>query len=182
MLGESGNFLDVGAWDGKTFSNTLALAERGWKGVLVEANPLMVLPLLERYGGRDGVRVLQALVVPERCEQRCLPFWITRDGVSTADEGHYEKWKDKAQYLGRVWLPALAAEDLVNEVVGDVDFVNVDVEGSSVDVALALVVAMGKRGRTCKVWCIEHDGEVEVLRKAGFNIVWCNHTNAICCL
>jgi hypothetical protein len=33
--GHVGTFVDLGANDGITFSNTRALAERGWKGVLI---------------------------------------------------------------------------------------------------------------------------------------------------
>ena len=35
---ESGTYLELGAFDGMTFSNALFFAERGWKGVLVEPN------------------------------------------------------------------------------------------------------------------------------------------------
>jgi len=34
-----GTFLDIGANDGKTLSNTYALVERGWAGTYVEASP-----------------------------------------------------------------------------------------------------------------------------------------------
>jgi hypothetical protein len=39
VLDDAGDFLDVGAFDGKLFSNTLKLYERGWGGVLVEPSP-----------------------------------------------------------------------------------------------------------------------------------------------
>ena len=37
--GHTGFFIDVGALDGKRFSNTYALEERGWTGICVEAHP-----------------------------------------------------------------------------------------------------------------------------------------------
>ena len=34
-----GRFLDIGAWHPTVFSNTRALFERGWSGVMVEPSP-----------------------------------------------------------------------------------------------------------------------------------------------
>lgn len=39
FAGRVGRFLDVGAFDGKTFSNTWRLAQEGWFGVCVEPSP-----------------------------------------------------------------------------------------------------------------------------------------------
>lgn len=44
-----GKFLDVGAHDGETHSNTLALAERGWAGVLMEPGHDAYEALWRRY-------------------------------------------------------------------------------------------------------------------------------------
>lgn len=51
IFGESeGRFLDIGAYDGKTFSNTLALIERGWSGVLIEPSPNAFMALADQIG------------------------------------------------------------------------------------------------------------------------------------
>ena len=42
-------FLDIGAFDGVTYSNTRALALAGWKGVLVEPSPRNFAALRENY-------------------------------------------------------------------------------------------------------------------------------------
>jgi FkbM family methyltransferase len=44
-----GTFLDLGANDGVTLSNTRALAEIGWSGVLVEASPKAYAKLKDNY-------------------------------------------------------------------------------------------------------------------------------------
>lgn len=44
-----GTFLDIGANDGKTLSNTRALAELGWCGVLVEPSPKAFAKLKSLY-------------------------------------------------------------------------------------------------------------------------------------
>lgn len=50
-----GTFIDIGANDGVTLSNTRALAERGWKGVLVEPSPKAYARLVENYKTFDGI-------------------------------------------------------------------------------------------------------------------------------
>lgn len=49
-----GIVLDIGANDGWTFSNSRALIERGWKGVLIEPDPEAYKLLWERYKGSNG--------------------------------------------------------------------------------------------------------------------------------
>src|ERR1700743_573350 len=63
--GNKGFFLDLGANDGKTLSNSLALVERGWQGGGVEASPLACDRLEKLHGRRKdevGVQVLNVAV------------------------------------------------------------------------------------------------------------------------
>lgn len=39
IIKHKGYFVDLGAYDGRSFSNTLRLEEAGWKGLCVEPNP-----------------------------------------------------------------------------------------------------------------------------------------------
>ena len=50
----TGTFLDLGANDGVTFSNTRALALKGWKGVMVEPSPKAYERLKTLYNGHKG--------------------------------------------------------------------------------------------------------------------------------
>lgn len=50
-----GTFIDIGSNDGITLSNTRALAERGWKGVLVEPSPKAYARLVENYKTFTGI-------------------------------------------------------------------------------------------------------------------------------
>lgn len=50
-----GRFLDIGAYNGTDLSNTRALLELGWSGVLVEPNPYNLVPLMDstrEFGSR----------------------------------------------------------------------------------------------------------------------------------
>lgn len=60
--GVVGNLLDIGANDGKTFSNSLALIELGWKATLVEPSPSAFKKLKELHKGNKNVKLINKAV------------------------------------------------------------------------------------------------------------------------
>jgi len=48
----SGFFVEIGAFDGYSWSNTLTLVDAGWRGVMVEPDPDNFRKLMERHGGK----------------------------------------------------------------------------------------------------------------------------------
>ena len=53
-----GTFLDIGANDGITLSNSYALAEQGWKGLCVEASPNAFQQLVMTHALNDKIELL----------------------------------------------------------------------------------------------------------------------------
>jgi FkbM family methyltransferase len=53
-----GTLLDIGANDGKTFSNSLSLIELGWRAYLVEPSPKAFTKLTALHKGNDKVECL----------------------------------------------------------------------------------------------------------------------------
>src|SRR5688572_2542127 len=86
---ERGRFLDVGAFAATDLSNTRALFERGWSGVLVEPSPGPARCLIEAYAGSERVYVVCAAVGPQRS---LVEMHATDDAVSTTDPKVYETW------------------------------------------------------------------------------------------
>ena len=66
--------LDVGAWDPKTFSNSRALIESGWGGLLIEFSPVPLRHLVEEYRQRADVEILAAAVAVELARYPRCPF------------------------------------------------------------------------------------------------------------
>jgi hypothetical protein len=56
--------VEFGAWDGKHFSNTYNLiANKGWRGVLIEGNPVKCTEIAQTYAGKeDRIVVLNEMV------------------------------------------------------------------------------------------------------------------------
>ena len=66
---ERGRFLDIGAFHSKIFSNTRALYERGWSGVMIDCAPRALVSLLEDYGAEERITIVNAAVALERSER-----------------------------------------------------------------------------------------------------------------
>lgn len=57
-----GTFVEVGAYDGETISNTSGLADLGWKGLYVEPVPRFARACAERHAGNKRVLVANCAV------------------------------------------------------------------------------------------------------------------------
>src|SRR5277367_3528293 len=80
MESQVGRFLEIGAYDGHTFSNTMALVERGWSGVLVEPGVDAFKGLLEWHGKNEKLTLVHAAV---GCNRGLVKFWNSADALST---------------------------------------------------------------------------------------------------
>lgn len=171
---ETGRFLDIGAWNAITFSNTRLLFERGWSGVLVEPSPGPFAGLQDAYKNEARIQLVQACVGFDR---HPIAIYITEDATSTTDPETYEKWRGVVAYTGAIYVPQVLLEDLYQ--TGPFDFVNIDAEGTSVDLFQRLM-DLGHRPQCV---CVEHDNRVvELAQRATeceYSVVYSNGTNMV---
>jgi FkbM family methyltransferase len=172
-----GRFLDIGAWHPKQLSNTRALYEAGWSGVVIEPSPAPFLAQLDEYGNDPRIMLVHAAIGFDR---HCAKLYCTDDAVSTTEDAQYEAWKNHATYRGVFWVPMLTLEDIFNQFgTPGFDFVNIDVEGKSVDVFVALLATEALP----KCVCVEHDNRIveatQMAEKRGYKQIHLNGTNVI---
>ncbi len=148
-------FLDVGAYHPTQFSNTRALFERGWSGVMIEPSPGPMRALLKEYGKEPRITLIQAAVATN-CG--LVKMQITDDAISTSDATVAETWKDSGGYFGSMLVPSITPQQIANQF-GGFDFINLDAEGISVDLFRAMI-GLGWRP-LC--WCVEIDGRAAEL-------------------
>ena len=154
--GDSGRFLDIGAWHAKNLSNTRALYERGWSGVLVEPSPEPFLGLLKEYGEDERISLVCACVGGV---ETLAQFHASADALSTSSQENFEKWRAVGGFYGRFYSPRVELDYLM-ERFGEFDFVSIDAEGSSVQIfgdLLCLPRFIDGIGLP-KCICVEHDG------------------------
>ncbi len=152
-----GHFLDIGAYDGVKLSNTRALLENGWTGVLVEPSP-MVFPQLmaNTVDYQDKVTLVNAAIVTETTDP--VEFWDSMgDAISTTDPKHLEKWKSHQSWR-KFWIMPLRAQKFCMVFGFDFDFVTIDVEGQNLNVLRSLPLGNFDK---MKMLCVEFDNDAD---------------------
>lgn len=174
--GSSGRFLDLGAWSPFDNSNTRALYENGWGGVMLEPSPGPLANLLAEYGGCPRVKVYGKAVA---LETGTLRMWISDDGLSTSDPAIYDKWKHLANYRPQQIEVETTTLEEIYEAHGPFDFVSIDTEGTSVDIFRRLI-DLGHRPHCI---CMEYDQRLQEARDvagaAGYAEWQMNGTNIV---
>ena len=175
-LGDSTKtFLDIGAFDGITFSNTYELVKRGWKGVMVEASPRTFIKLQENVKDfKNNLTLVNACIVTD--EQRLVDFYDNIEATATHNLPNVEKWKNQTPFE-MIAVMTCHHRTLLEKVGHMYDFVNIDVEGSSTDLFMCLYDELPD----VKIWCVEHDGnDKAIIEKAkGCKVLMRNGENLI---
>lgn len=129
-----GTFIDVGANDGVTFSNTRALALVGWKGVFVEPSPRAFERLKTLYNGHKGF-YLYEYAIDSHNGKKIL--WESGPLCSAADDGlvstfhqHEKERFQKTVKYEPVEVKTFRWKTFLNRLkVKKFDFVSLDTEG-----------------------------------------------------
>lgn len=179
--GTTGRFLDIGAYHPTVFSNTRALFERGWSGVMIEPSPEPFLSLLKEYGNEPRITLVQAAVGLDR---DLIEFHATADAVSTADESTFKKWQKIGGFYGSFFTAVIDLEEIFDHFGEEFDFINIDAEGVSVDILnrwqVLMVLEEAPRPRCI---CVEYDDRkddaVQAANAAGYRITHDNGTNLV---
>jgi FkbM family methyltransferase len=169
-----GFFLEIGANDGFTFSNTVYLEnEFGWRGVLIEANN----KYLESLTRRKNSIIVNKAVSSQDGEADFIDAGLYGGLKSALDVAHYLQTKDatciKVDCMGlQKILDSVAAPDFI-------DFVSIDVEGGELPIVEQLVAV----NRRFRCGCIEYNDRiadyekmVRLLEKAGYRVAWKGQT------
>lgn len=151
---QTGRFLDIGAWDGKGFSNTYRLAELGWNGVCVEASPTVFPGLIKNHAGNPNIVLVNAAVCPSVPK---LVEWYDSggDAISTTNSAHKAKWEAgwKVTY-STFWVYTMPMIQLFDQFGFSFDFINIDVESTNIELFRALPWSALQH---TKMICVEHD-------------------------
>jgi FkbM family methyltransferase len=173
---QPGRFLDIGAYDGNHFSNTRALIERGWGGVMVEPGLESFLALLKNHGENPKITLVHALIGIERGLSR---FWATPDCMSTIVESWFENWKNRTSFHPPFMVPSITIEEFLKWLPGPVSFLSIDAEG----ISASLVLRFPLSAYLPRAICVEHDGKLEQCQRYaethGYRTVHSNAENLV---
>lgn len=136
LLGKppQGVFLDIGANDGKTYSNSLLFQEKGWTGVCVEPHPIIFEALRENrncelvnacIANKDGIVNFLVVDGPANMLSGILEF---------CDTHHKERIEKEMSQTGGnkriIPIEALSPTTLCSRFnINQIDFLSIDTEG-----------------------------------------------------
>jgi hypothetical protein len=180
-----GTFLEIGAFHPTRLSNTRALIERGWSGVMVEMSPYALVDLIEAYKDNPSIRIVAGAVTMN--PEPPAAVWlvpkddVTDGAITTTEAWHRDKWAGRLAAQGRRHVPLTAATislaELCHLLPAQVDLVSIDTEGTSA--ALGLAFPYDRFG--IKAAVIEHDNNEAVsgLLSLGFRVAVNNAENLV---
>lgn len=128
-----GTFVEVGAYDGESFSNTCALADLGWTGIYIEPIPEYAARCRNRHIHSTNTKVVEFGVAASECT---VDMWV--GGVlSTASEKAYKNFMSidwakgcfKNSYKQTVKMKTLETILEENHIKKNFEVLVIDVEG-----------------------------------------------------
>jgi FkbM family methyltransferase len=173
---DNNRFLDIGAYHFETFSNTAALRELGWQGVMIEPAPHLMSGLVRDLGKNPNVTLVCAAMATE---PGLIKLHVTADMLSTTSAAFQAERADIAEWLGVMFIQAVTFDQVSNWFEG-FEFVSIDAEGTSVDLALDMLA----RGWRPTCFCVEEDGRMnelcgKVTQNYGYKLVYSSQENAV---
>jgi FkbM family methyltransferase len=132
--GGHGRFVELGAFDGQTFSNTWLL-ERcfGWRGVLIEANPQSFARLRRARGGNPAVRVVHSAVCRRDATVAVSTNPVPMSGQpALMSERFLRRWAWRVRPRNLTRVPCRPLKAILADGGGSVaaTFLSLDVEGA----------------------------------------------------
>jgi len=180
--GKTGTFIDIGANDGITLSNTFALAESGWSGVLVEPSPTAFKKLRETYKDKKGFYFYNFALGITNDK---VKFYDSETHLNKGDHGllstmvDEERKRWKTEKFNEIEVKCFRWKTFLNRLsVKDFDFISMDIEGMEVQLLKQMDL------RTTSLICVEWNSKPELKDEydklmVGFNVIYTSPENLI---
>jgi len=158
-----GTFADIGCNDCLTFSNTRALALRGWKGIFVDPSPKAMERCKTLYNGYKGYYFYPVAIsshngkaILNESGPLCSPTDVGL--VSTFHAHEMDRFKRTVKYE-QVEVKTFKWKTFFNRLtLKNFDFINIDTEGENVTVLQQIDLT------TCKLLAVEWNS-IDSVRK-----------------
>ena len=188
-----GKLLEIGAFDGIGFSNTRALLldNPGWKATFIEPSSFCFVKLFEIYKMEPSrFDLLNLAVVPENqlnnspiLEFHDAPLSAVSSSIPSLTMMHgFHQRNSSGEIVNprKIYVGKVGMKEIL-EKFGPFDFINIDVDGYSAELALQEWFSPLTYG--CKLLCIETDGQTSQLDNKfisyGYEKLLDNETNVV---
>lgn len=179
-----GTFLDIGCNDCETFSNTRALALKGWSGVFVDPSQQAIERCKVLYKGFKKQFYIYPVAISKHNGKAILnesgPLIDSRDValVSTFHESEMNRFRTTVSYTPTE-VKTFKWKTFYNRLqIKEFDFINIDVEGDELNILPDIDLS-----KTSLV-CVEWNGKQELKSEydkilQGFRVIYTSGENLI---
>lgn len=180
-----GNVVDIGANDGITLSNSYALIQQGWSGVLVEPSKETYNKIFEIHQGKS-IEVFNVAISDKEGE-----FEFFESGthlnkgdtslLSTLKKEELDRWKGSDNQFSKSTCKAITFKTLLEKsTYKKFDFITIDAEG--LDFEILSQIDLNEVG--CKLLCVETNSVcdlkyIQYCTKFGMKVHYKNYENLI---
>jgi FkbM family methyltransferase len=158
------SFLDIGANDGKSFSNTWGLTLLGWKGCCVEPSPSAFDKLSDNYKKYEGVHPFNFGISDQTGIFKFYESgnWVDNEAPVSILSSLHQSHQDN--FYGMNWREIdckfVTFDEFLNQSpIKKFDFISIDVEGHD----FVVLNQINLKDVGCKLICLEHGGNMDTL-------------------
>lgn len=155
--GITGRFLDIGAYDGKTLSNTYTLSLLGWKGVCIEPSPKNFERLDIVHSNNPDVHCIPVAI--GNISGKTIFHDTPGDFYGSLSQGNGKRY-NRTEIPIEVYCWTM--DELLEREGNDFDFISLDVEGNNFEVLKS--IPFDKLSKL-RLICVEYDGQAEAMTK-----------------
>jgi FkbM family methyltransferase len=158
----NGIVMEIGAFKHDFISNSKALIEKEWKAYLIDASPFCITNLFEAYKDNSNVNIIQAIVLNKENEDLTSFYEYPFSATSSISKNHTKKYfshiseEEFEKNSKEIFIKSISLNSLLKFVINrekNIDFLSIDVEGNSAELAMSLDFNLVKP----ECICIEHD-------------------------
>ena len=174
--------LDIGANDGRTFSNSLLAIEMGWNACLIEPSPKALEKLTGEHNGNNRVHIFPYAITKFTGQATFYESGtLINQGdvalVSTLNAAEKTRWKDaNIQFDSTTVKCKTFADFMVDSQIKRFDAISIDCEGEDLNVLKQMDLA----GLGCRFLIVEFNGHDQNMYEIYANYFGMKliHTNA----
>ncbi len=189
-----GNLLDIGANDGRTFSNSLALIERGWWAVLVEPSAQAFERLHGTHVDNDNVYCFKGAITEDSGKftlKVSADHLLDKSDVallSSIKEEETIRWREAGIKFHEETINGLSYLDFLKYTgESNFDFITIDAEGF--DIIILKQIDLTETKLLCIEWNSNPINKLEILEycanfgmtkiiyESGENLLLCKQVN-----
>lgn len=184
---KTGRFLDIGAANGITLSNTHLFANRGWGGVCVDANAQELFNLVQLYWDNPSIEIIQGCIAKGAGP---WPFWNSKSAnISTSSKRMQDRGRERTG-ARMTWVAGITMQGIFDIFGYNFNLISLDLEDGTLDAMREL--RMDKL-TDVRVICVEYlrpdwyfgEDEAAAVKawgaEHGFRVLLQNDENVVLC-